>query len=67
MFTNDYDTAMRFTRDVKAGYVWVNTPSRLTLGTPYGGVKGSGVGREGNLDDLLSYTEQKNITFQFKG
>ena len=65
VFTNDYGTAHRFARDVQAGYVWVNTVSRLGLGTPYGGIKNSGVGREGNLDDLYSYTTQKNITFHF--
>lgn len=63
VFTQDYGTAHRFSRDVQAGYVWVNTPSRVLPGTPYGGVKNSGVGREGDLEDLVSYTTQKNIMF----
>src|SRR5699024_6216928 len=50
VFTKDFQAAQRFARDVEAGYVWVNTASRLMPGTPYGGVKGSGVGREGNLE-----------------
>lgn len=65
VFTNDYTTAMEFARDVEAGYVWVNTVSRLLPGTPYGGIKNSGVGREGHLEELYSFTTEKNITFKF--
>ncbi|UNK46067.1 aldehyde dehydrogenase family protein [Arthrobacter sulfonylureivorans] len=65
VFTQDYTTAHRFARDVEAGYVWVNTVSRLLPGTPYGGIKNSGVGREGHLDELRSFTNTKNITFKF--
>lgn len=65
VFTSDYSTAHRFARDVEAGYVWVNTVSRLLPGTPYGGTKNSGIGREGHLDELYSFTNTKNITFKF--
>jgi betaine-aldehyde dehydrogenase len=65
VFTRDYGTAHRFARDVEAGYVWVNTVSRLLPGTPYGGIKNSGLGREGHLDELYSFTNTKNITFKF--
>lgn len=65
VFTSDYKTAHRFSRDVEAGYVWVNTVSRLLPGTPYGGIKNSGIGREGHLDELYSFTNTKNITFKF--
>lgn len=65
VFTNDYTTAMSYSRDVEAGYVWVNTVSRLMPGTPYGGVKNSGIGREGHLEELYSFTTEKNITFKF--
>lgn len=63
VFTDDYHRAHRFARDLQAGYVWINTPSRLAIGTPYGGVKNSGVGKEGNLADLMSYTTETNIMF----
>jgi betaine-aldehyde dehydrogenase len=65
VFTRDHQTAHRFARDVEAGYVWVNTVSRLMPGTPYGGVKNSGVGREGDLEELHSFTTSKNIMFAF--
>jgi len=65
VFTRDYNTAHRFARDVEAGYVWVNTVSRLLAGTPYGGTKNSGIGRESHLDELYSFTNTKNITFKF--
>lgn len=65
VFTSDYKTAHRFSRDVEAGYVWVNTVSRLLPGTPYGGIKNSGIGREGHLEELYSFTNTKNITFKF--
>lgn len=65
VFTKDFQTAQRFARDIEAGYVWVNTASRLMPGTPYGGVKGSGVGREGNLEELYSFTTTKNVMYAF--
>ena len=50
VFTRDLRTAMAFSRDVEAGYVWVNETSRHFLGAPFGGVKNSGVGREEDLE-----------------
>ena len=47
----------RFARDVEAGYVWVNDSGPHFLGTPFGGVKDSGVGREEDFEELLSYTQ----------
>ena len=65
VFTNDLGTAHRFARDVQAGYVWVNDSSRHFPGTPYGGVKDSGVGREEDLDEILSYLQTKNVNVLF--
>lgn len=61
VFTADLATAHRFARDVEAGYVWVNDSSRHFPGTPYGGYKDSGIGREESLEELLSYTQVKNV------
>ncbi|GAA5148406.1 aldehyde dehydrogenase family protein [Microbacterium pseudoresistens] len=61
VFTSDLRTAMRFARDVEAGYVWVNEVSRHVEGTAFGGYKDSGVGREEDIDELLSYTQAKNV------
>ena len=54
-------------RDVEAGYVWVNDVSMHFPGTPYGGIKDSGVGREESLEELLSYTQTKNVNILFDG
>ena len=61
VFTSDLKTAHRFARDVEAGYVWVNDSSRHFTGTPFGGFKDSGIGREEDLGELLSYTQLKNV------
>jgi betaine-aldehyde dehydrogenase len=63
IWTNDLKTALRMARAVKSGYVWVNGTSAHFTGTPFGGMKNSGLGREEGLDELLSYTEMKTIHF----
>lgn len=65
VYTRDLRTAHRFARDVQAGYVWVNDASTHFPGTPYGGVKDSGVGREEGYQELLSYTQLKNVNVNF--
>ena len=54
---NAHSTAAR----VEAGYIWVNNASRHFIGAPFGGYKKSGLGREESLDELLHYTQVKNI------
>ena len=58
--TNDLTLAMQTAERIEAGYVWINASGRY-LGAPYGGWKQSGLGREESLDELLSYTQFKNI------
>jgi betaine-aldehyde dehydrogenase len=58
--TNSLDRAMETAERVDAGYVWINGSGRY-LGAPYGGWKSSGLGVEENFDELLSYTQLKNI------
>jgi len=53
------------TADLEAGYVWVNEVGRHVPGTPFGGVKDSGIGREEDLDELLSYTQLKNVHINY--
>jgi len=65
VFTRDLGLAHRFARDVEAGYVWVNDSSRHFPGTPYGGYKDSGIGREESVDELLSYSQVKNVNVNF--
>jgi acyl-CoA reductase-like NAD-dependent aldehyde dehydrogenase len=61
IFTNDIKTAFRAARAVKSGYVWINGASGHFYGSPFGGFKNSGLGREEGKDELLSYTEIKTI------
>jgi len=61
IFTNDINTALRVTKAVKAGYVWVNGASGHFYGMPFGGQKSSGLGREEASEELLSYTETKSV------
>ena len=58
--TNDLAQAMETARQVEAGYVWINTNGRY-LGAPYGGWKQSGIGQEECFEELLSYTQIKNV------
>jgi len=65
VWTRDLGRAMRLTRDIESGYVWVNWSSTHIPGTPFGGVKDSGVGREEGIEELYSYTQSKNAYIHF--
>ena len=65
VFTGNLETALSYARDVEAGYVWVNENQRHFPGTPYGGVKDSGLGREEDFSELESYTQIKNVHIAF--
>jgi betaine-aldehyde dehydrogenase len=61
IWTRDLVKAHRTALRVEVGYVWINEAGRHYLGAPFGGVKQSGIGREECLDELLSFTQEKNI------
>lgn len=61
VWTNDLKVAMTMAKQLQSGYVWVNATARHIIGTPFGGWKNSGLGREECLDELLSYTHTKAI------
>jgi betaine-aldehyde dehydrogenase len=64
IITNDLARAMETAERVEAGYVWVNSSGRY-IGAPYGGWKQSGVGEEECFDEILSYTQVKNINLRW--
>ena len=66
VLTNDLNAAHRTAEAVEAGYVEVNNPVSFALGSPYGGYKQSGQGREGSMDELVSYTRSKSINVRLK-
>ncbi|WP_434630690.1 aldehyde dehydrogenase family protein [Pseudomonas sp. Z1-29] len=62
VWTNDLAKAHRVAGAVKAGAVGVNCWSPLDANLPWGGVKASGIGREGGFSGAVAYTEEKVIT-----
>lgn len=65
VWTNDLNRTMRLSNALQAGIVWVNTWMMRDLRTPFGGVKASGVGREGGFEALRFFTEAKNVCIQY--
>ena len=61
IWTTDLNRAHRVADNIEAGIVWINSWLVRDLRTPFGGVKSSGVGREGGLEALRFFTEPKNI------
>jgi aminomuconate-semialdehyde/2-hydroxymuconate-6-semialdehyde dehydrogenase len=61
IWTSDLKTAHRMAAALHAGIIWVNCWLLRDLRTPFGGVKQSGVGREGGFEALRFFTEPKNI------
>ena len=65
IWTNNLKRTMRLTQQIQAGIVWVNTWLMRDLRTPFGGMKDSGVGREGGLEALRFFTEPKNVCIKY--
>lgn len=65
LWTNDLKRTMRMTNQLQSGIVWVNTWMMRDLRTPFGGVKASGVGREGGFEALRFFTEAKNVCIKY--
>lgn len=63
VWTNDLTRALRFTEKLEAGMIWVNSENVRHLPTPFGGVKASGIGRDGGDWSFEFYMEQKHIGF----
>ena len=63
IWTNDVTRALRFSDALEAGMIWVNSENVRHLPTPFGGVKSSGIGRDGGQWSFDFYMEQKNVAF----
>jgi 5-carboxymethyl-2-hydroxymuconic-semialdehyde dehydrogenase len=63
IWTNDLTRALRFSDSLEAGMIWVNSENVRHLPTPFGGVKSSGIGRDGGDWSFEFYMEQKHIGF----
>jgi acyl-CoA reductase-like NAD-dependent aldehyde dehydrogenase len=62
VWTRDVARAHRVAAQIEAGMVWVNDHHRLDAASPWGGVKDSGVGREGGWESFHEFTEIQSIT-----
>jgi aminomuconate-semialdehyde/2-hydroxymuconate-6-semialdehyde dehydrogenase len=65
LWTSDLKRAHRMADQIEAGIVWINAWLVRDLRTPFGGVKSSGVGREGGWEALRFFTEPKNVFVKF--
>jgi aminomuconate-semialdehyde/2-hydroxymuconate-6-semialdehyde dehydrogenase len=64
IWTQDISRANRVAGKVQSGITWVNCWLLRDLRTPFGGVKNSGVGREGGWEALRFFTEAKNVCIE---
>lgn len=65
VWTADLKRAHRVADNLQLGIVWINAWLVRDLRTPFGGVKSSGVGREGGWEALRFFTEAKNIFIKY--
>ncbi|TJY36441.1 aldehyde dehydrogenase [Pontimicrobium aquaticum] len=65
LWTNNLKRTMRMSNQLQAGIVWINTWLMRDLRTPFGGLKDSGVGREGGFESLRFFTEAKNVCIKY--
>jgi betaine-aldehyde dehydrogenase len=61
VFTTSLANAHRAAARIESGYIWVNSASTHFPGVPFGGYKQSGIGREESIEELLAFTQLKNI------
>ena len=61
VWTSNLDRAHRVASQIQSGVIWINCWLLRDLRTPFGGMKQSGVGREGGDEVLHFFTEPKNV------
>jgi betaine-aldehyde dehydrogenase len=66
IWTNDVSTAYRTAMAVQSGFVWINEVGKHFLGVPFGGYKQSGIGREECFEEMLAFTQEKNIHLKLR-
>ncbi len=66
VWTQNLNKAHHMAAKLHSGIVWVNCWLLRDLRTPFGGMKNSGVGREGGFEALNFFTEEKNVCISLK-
>jgi acyl-CoA reductase-like NAD-dependent aldehyde dehydrogenase len=64
IWTADYRKAWRVARAIEAGTIWINTYKQLSISTPFGGFKESGLGREKGVGGMRAYQLAKSLYWQ---
>ena len=65
LWTNNINRGHQFAEKLKTGIVWINCWMVRDLRTPFGGMKNSGIGREGGVEALRFFTEPKNVCIKY--
>jgi aminomuconate-semialdehyde/2-hydroxymuconate-6-semialdehyde dehydrogenase len=65
VWTQNLSRAHRVAAKLETGITWINCWLLRDLRTPFGGVKNSGVGREGGFEALKFFTEEKNVCIRY--
>ena len=65
LWTNDVGRSLRLSHQLDAGMIWVNSENNRHLPSPFGGMKSSGIGRDGGDYSFDFYMETKNICTAF--
>jgi aminomuconate-semialdehyde/2-hydroxymuconate-6-semialdehyde dehydrogenase len=66
VWSSDVSRCHRMAEQLQAGLIWVNTWMLRDLRTPMGGLKNSGVGREGGLEAMRFFTEARNVCIKYR-
>ena len=61
VWTSDIGRAFRMSEQIQAGTVWVNTYRAVSVMSPFGGYKDSGLGRENGIDAIRAYLQTKSV------
>ena len=67
IWSADFDRAWRVGRAIEAGSVWINTYKQLSISTPFGGFKDSGLGREKGVSGVRLYQQSKSVYLGLQG